>query len=342
MKIASILTKAGDVRLATPFTSSGRGLLIDITQAYAELNKAHEEPAVATRATVARIPPNMLQFLEGGPAMLSAAREAVAYTSRAMGVDGVREAWLARGIAYEQASVSFLAPVPRPGKIISIGANYRKHLDELAADRSSAGLESVAARLSGSNYPPAFSKLPSTVTGHEHPVIYSRSTKQLDYEAELCAVIGRRCRNVSVTEALGVVAGYTIINDISMRDIQREEMSRGMLLLGKNLDTTAPVGPYLVTADEIPDPQNLRIRCWVNGELRQNASTSEMIYSVAEIISYYSKMTLEPGDMFTTGSPAGVGVSADPPERHLLKPGDVVEIEIDPIGRLCNRILEDT
>jgi len=341
MKIASIETKTGDIRLVTPLAAGGRGLLVDLTRAYADLMDDREERASASRLAAARVPSNMLQFLDGGRATLAAAREAVAHAIRALSVDGAVERWLARGTAHEEATVTFLAPVPRPGKIISIGANYRKHLDELADDRSGAGLEPIAAKLSGAAYPPAFAKLPSTVTGHEHPVRYPRWTTQLDYEAELCVVIGRRCRNVSVSEALDVVAGYTIINDVSMRDIQREEMSRGMLLLGKNLDTTAPVGPFLVTADEIPDPQNLRIRCWVNDELRQDASTSEMIHSVAEIVSYYSKMTLEPGDMFTTGSPAGVGVSADPPERHLLKPGDVVVIEIDPIGSLRNMIVED-
>lgn len=341
MKIASILTPTGDVRLVAPLAPSGSVLLVDLTRAYADLVEERDERAAALRLAAARVPPDMLQFLEGGPATLAAAREAVAHATRALSVDGAGAAWLARGAAYEEAAVTFLAPVPRPGKIISIGANYRKHLNELADDRSGAGLETVAARLGAAAYPPAFAKLPSTVTGHECPVLYPPWTTQLDYEAELCVVIGRRCRNVSVTEALDVVAGYTIVNDVSMRDIQREEMSRGMLLLGKNLDTTAPVGPFLVTADEIPDPQNLRIRCWVNGELRQDASTSEMIHSVAQIVSYYSKMTLEPGDMFTTGSPAGVGVSADPPERHLLKPGDVVEIEIDPIGKLRNVIVED-
>lgn len=147
--------------------------------------------------------------------------------------------------------MTFLAPVPRPGKIISIGANYRKHLDEFGDEAAGAVLERVTAQLGKANFSPAFAKMPSTLTGHDQAVLYPRCTTQLDYEAELCVVIGRRCRNVSVDEALDVIADYTIINDVSMRDIQADEMSRGMLLLGKNLDTTAPAGPFLVTADEI-------------------------------------------------------------------------------------------
>jgi acylpyruvate hydrolase len=177
--------------------------------------------------------------------------------------------------------------------------------------------------------------------GHRDSIIYSRHTKQLDYEAELCVVIGKRCKDVAEADVDDVIAGYTIANDVSARDLQFAEMRRGLILLGKNFDTFSPFGPYLVTKDEIPNPQNVQIKCWVNGELRQNDTTANMTFSIRQLVSYFSHTTLEPGDIIATGTPAGVGIFWNPPEAALLRVGDTIDIEIEPIGRLSNTVVAE-
>jgi 2-keto-4-pentenoate hydratase/2-oxohepta-3-ene-1,7-dioic acid hydratase in catechol pathway len=213
----------------------------------------------------------------------------------------------------------FLAPVPRPGKVVAIGRNYREHADE-------EGVEPPPAPL-------VFAKWPSSVVGHRADVRWSPDlTNQVDYEAELAVVIGRTARNVSEADALDHVFGYTCLNDVSARDIQ---FGDGQWVRGKSLDTFCPMGPVLVTADEIGDPQDLAISCRVGTEVVQDSRTSRMYFSVAEIISYLSRsFTLEAGDVIATGTPGGVGVFRDPP--RFLDDGDLVTVEIEKIGRLEN------
>jgi 2-keto-4-pentenoate hydratase/2-oxohepta-3-ene-1,7-dioic acid hydratase in catechol pathway len=212
-----------------------------------------------------------------------------------------------------------LAPVPRPGKVVAIGRNYREHADEEGVDPPPAPL--------------VFSKWPSSVVGPGADIAWDPElTQQVDYEAELAVVIGRTARNVDAADALTHVLGYTCLNDISARDMQ---FGDGQWVRGKSLDTFCPMGPVLVTADEIPDPQDLAISCRVNDELLQDSWTSRMYFSVAEIISYASRsFTLEPGDVIATGTPSGVGVFRDPP--RFLADGDRVTVEIERIGRLEN------
>ena len=236
-----------------------------------------------------------------------------------------------------RGQVRLLPPVPRPGKIIMVGSNYKSHVGEAGT----AAKNLPAARSEKHTWPAAFSKFPSVLIGHEDTIIYPRHTTQLDYEAELCVVIGKRCKNVSENEVDDVIAGYTIANDVSMRDVQFAEMRRGLILIGKNFDTSSPMGPYLATKDEIPDPQNILIKCWVNGELRQNDSTANMTFSVRQLVSYFSRVTLEPGDIIATGTPAGVGIFWNPPEAALLRVGDRIDITIERIGRLSNTVIAD-
>ncbi len=212
-----------------------------------------------------------------------------------------------------------LSPVPRPGKVVAIGRNYREHAAEEGVDPPPAPL--------------VFAKWPSSVVGHRAEIRWDPGlTQQVDYEAELAAVIGRPARRVSVTDALDHVLGYTCLDDVSARDIQ---FADGQWIRGKSLDTFCPVGPVLVTADEIGDPQGLAIRCTVNGELLQDGNTSQMYFGVAEIVSYCSQaFTLEPGDIIATGTPSGVGVFRKPP--RFLASGDVIVVEIEGIGRLEN------
>jgi len=214
-------------------------------------------------------------------------------------------------------------PIDRPGKIVCVGLNYRDHAEEQGTELPGAPL--------------LFAKWPNALIGPGEPIVIPRISKQVDYEAELGVVIGERVRGISEQDALHAVRGYICLNDVSARDLQ---FSDGQWTRGKSPDTFCPIGPQLAPASAVPDPQKLGIRCVLNGELMQDSTTANMIFTVAEIIAYASEtMTLEPGDLIATGTPAGVGVFRDPPV--LLKDGDEVTIEIDGLGALTNPVQEE-
>jgi 2-keto-4-pentenoate hydratase/2-oxohepta-3-ene-1,7-dioic acid hydratase in catechol pathway len=221
-------------------------------------------------------------------------------------------------------AVELLAPVPRPGKIVAAGVNYATH----AAEGNRAAPD----------HPVLFAKLPTSVIGQGAEIRWSPElTQAVDFEAELAVVIGRTCRRADESEALAYVAGYTCLNDVSARDLQYSDKQ---FVRAKSLDTFCPMGPWLVTADEIADPQALRVRCLVNGEVMQDASTAEMIFGVAALVSFCSQaFTLEPGDVIATGTPSGVGWFRDP--KRMLRDGDEVVIDIEHVGRLVNRCREE-
>jgi 2-keto-4-pentenoate hydratase/2-oxohepta-3-ene-1,7-dioic acid hydratase in catechol pathway len=211
-------------------------------------------------------------------------------------------------------------PIERPQKIVCIGLNYRDHAEEQ-------GTELPAAPL-------LFAKWNNTLIGPGEPIVIPPITKQVDYEAELGVVIGERVRGASAENALEAVAGFLCLNDVSARDLQ---FSDGQWVRGKSLDTFCPIGPEFVPAADVPDPQALAIRAVVNGEVLQDSHTSNMIFSVAEIVAHVSRsITLEPGDLIATGTPAGVGAFRDPPV--WLEPGDEVTIEIEGLGALTNPV----
>ncbi len=216
--------------------------------------------------------------------------------------------------------IELLAPVPRPGKIVAVGLNYHAHATEQ-------GIEPPT-------QPTVFAKFPTSVVAHEATVSWDPELAgQVDYEAELAVVIGRTARRVLERDALEYVLGYTCANDVTARDLQRGDRQ---WVRGKSLDTFCPLGPVLVTADEIPDPQALAISCTVSGERLQEASTGDMIFGAASLIAFCSRaFTLEPGDVLLTGTPSGVGVYRDP--QRLLRDGDEMTVEIERIGRLVNR-----
>jgi 2-keto-4-pentenoate hydratase/2-oxohepta-3-ene-1,7-dioic acid hydratase in catechol pathway len=225
------------------------------------------------------------------------------------------------GPTFPLQGCSFLSPVTAPQKILAIGLNYADHAAE--------------ANMPLPTSPVLFTKLGNTINGHERVVQFrvAQST-QVDYEAELAVVIGTRAKNVTEDRALEHVFGYTACNDVSARDVQHAD---SQWVRGKSFDTFCPLGPWIVTADEIPDPQQLGIRCRVNGRTLQDGKTSDMVFGVAALVANLSQhMTLEPGDVILTGTPAGVGLTRTPPV--LLGDGDVVEIEIDGIGVLTNWI----
>ena len=261
----------------------------------------------SSAAGIAGMPGTMADALNGGAAALDSLRNLAADPPEA---------------ALLPADQVTLGPcVPQPGKIICVGLNYAKH----AAEGGQAIPET----------PVLFSKFNNSLAGPDEDVPLPAGAVEYDYEVELTAVIGGTTRDVSVEDALDHVAGYCCSNDVSARDLQ---MLTGQWLLGKTLDKFLPLGPWLVTSDEVPDPQALGLRCWLNGELRQDSNTADMIFSVAEIVSYASRyMTLEAGDVISTGTPEGVIMGMDP--RVWMVAGDVVSVEVYGLGRLTNRLV---
>ena len=228
-----------------------------------------------------------------------------------------------RSAARAEAELELAPSLPTAtGKIICVGLNYRRHAMETGAKIP--------------EVPILFSKYANSLASHLEEIPVPKETSQADYEVELGVILGRRARHVTVENALGYVAGYCVANDLSARDLQGRT---SQWMLGKTLDKFLPLGPYLVTADEVPDPQQLGLRCFVNGEKRQDSNTSDMVFSVAEIISYTSRyMTLDPGDLIITGTPEGV-ILGMPEPRKWLAPGDQLVLEIDGLGRLQNSLV---
>ncbi|MGY4398924.1 2-keto-4-pentenoate hydratase/2-oxohepta-3-ene-1,7-dioic acid hydratase in catechol pathway [Sphingomonas sp. UYAg733] len=237
------------------------------------------------------------------------------------GLDAARVATLS-GRPIALAEVRLLAPVERPGKYLAIGMNYQKHLEE--ADKLG---------VARSKHQVWFNKQTTCVSG-PYDVIEPGVTEKLDYEVELGLVIGTAAKGVTVENALSHVFGYFVANDVSARDWQFHSAT---FTMGKSFDTHGPIGPWIVTTDEVPDPQALDLRCIVNGEVRQSSNTAGMIHPIAEQIAYLSTaFTLEPGDLIASGTPEGVGVGMEP--QSFLKSGDVVRCEIDGIGAIENRV----
>jgi 5-carboxymethyl-2-hydroxymuconate isomerase len=214
-----------------------------------------------------------------------------------------------------------MLPIDRPGKIICVGLNYRDHAEEQGTALPEAPL--------------LFAKWQNTLIGPGDPIVIPPVVTKCDYEAELGVVIGERIRDVSTENALEAVAGYVCVNDVSARDLQ---FADGQWTRGKSPDTFCPVGPALVSRDEIPDPQALPIRAILNGATVQESTTANMIFGVADVIAYVTRtITLEPGDLIATGTPAGVGAFRDPP--LFMKPGDEITIEIEGVGSLTNPVV---
>jgi len=251
--------------------------------------------------------PTMLSIVAGGDAALDRVRAAVAAATETVPLDGA----------------ALLAPIEQPGKFLGIGMNYKKHAEE--------------ARKLGIAVPEQqfwFNKQTSCLAGPFDPIDRGVS-EQVDYEVELGVVIGRAAKGVSAADAPAHVFGYTVMNDVSARDWQKHSPT---FTVGKSFDTHGPIGPWIVTADEIADPHALKLRCIVNGEVRQDSDTSELIHDIWQQIAYLSTaFTLHPGDLLATGTPEGVGIARNPPV--FLKAGDVVRCEVEGIGAIENRVL---
>lgn len=295
--------------------------MVDLHTAYAsQLHEVESNPSALERAQVT-LGRDMVEFLKRGDKALEAARKALAYASTNPSGGA--------GVIIDPKEIRLMSPVPRPGALVSAGKNFSDHVAEMASKK-------------GPSSPVAFLKLPGTVIGPEDDIPYPPEVKNLDYEVELAIIIGKACIDVSQDDAFDYIAGYATFNDISARDIIRSENKTGIHLMGKSFPGFAPMGPYLVTADEIPDPQNLKLKLSVNGETRQDSNLSYMIFKIREMIAYWSQMGLNPGDVLTTGTPRGVAAGRKPDQPPWwLKPGDLVEAEVEKVGRLRNRIVAE-
>ncbi len=264
-----------------------------------------------------KLPSTLLECIQQGASALSAVQAAVADAETAM----------QRGDAPPQVfaldSITLQAPL-KPGKIMAVGKNY--------ADHAAEGGGQAYTRVSG------FIKLSSCVVAHETPIRKPAWTETLDYETELAIVIGRACSDVAPEAAFEYVFGYTIMNDLSCRDVQYAERKEGNICIGKNFPTSAPLGPWIVTKDEIPDPHNLKILTRINGEVRQNNNTAFQIYRIPAQIAWYSHAGFEPGDIISSGTPAGTATGYKGPGTWWLQHGDRVECEIEKIGVLANTV----
>jgi 2-keto-4-pentenoate hydratase/2-oxohepta-3-ene-1,7-dioic acid hydratase in catechol pathway len=249
--------------------------------------------------------------VEGDDTVVPMGRDLVEYLETGQAVEGE---------AATRASLDLLAPVPRPGKVVCIGYNYRDH--------------AVESEVAVPEEPILFAKFANSVVGPGAPIVVPSETNEPDYEAELAVVIGRVARRVREEDALEYVAGYTCANDVSARDLQ---LRVSQWTRGKAIDTFLPLGPWLVTRDEIPDPHALAIGCALNGKTMQSSNTEQMVFGVAELVSFLSRtMTLQPGDVIATGTPPGVGFMRKPPV--YLQNGDEVTIEIERVGALTNPV----
>jgi 2-keto-4-pentenoate hydratase/2-oxohepta-3-ene-1,7-dioic acid hydratase in catechol pathway len=307
---------AGQARLGAEWN----GRIADL-QNVAALQELVRSGAGSVAALQERFPCDMLGYLRGGAAAANTAQEALGFLD-GLPEDVVQTLAGNSALLYREDQVRRLAPILHPGKVLCIGLNYRDHAAE--------------SNMAVPTEPVVFCKFASAIIGPEAPIILPPDSAEVDYEAEFVFVIGKRARNVSASEAMNYVAGYTCGHDVSARDYQLKR-GGGQWNIGKAFDTFAPLGPVLVTADEGLDPHNLPIRCVVNGETLQNSSTSQFIFNLPQLVEYLSHvMTLEPGDVVFTGTPPGVGFARKPPV--FLKDGDVAEIQIDGIGTLRNPV----
>ena len=268
------------------------------------LGRLEDQEVVDLSAAAPELPTEMVALLEAGPDALA----------RAAGADGTR---------FPLSSIALHAPVLRPPKILAVGLNYADHIEETGMAKP--------------QFPMIFNKQSTSVTGPFDEIHRPQVSDKLDYEGELAVVIGRRCRHVPRDRAHEVIAGYCIANDVSVRDWQ---MRVPTMTMGKSFDTHCPLGPALVTTDEVGDGSGLAIATWVNGEIRQQSNTKELIFDSATLVEHLSTaFTLEPGDVISTGTPGGVAVAMKPPQWLIA--GDVVKIEIEGLGRIENTVVNE-
>lgn len=286
--------------------------IIDLNYAYQAQLKSEGKYRFKEIAE-AFVPSEMEAFLQGGKESIEIARDAVNYALE-------NPDTYSHQLIFNKDAVKIEAPLQKPGKIFAVGHNYREHILEMGRQIPT--------------HPVVFAKFANTIIGPQDDIPFQPVSEQLDYEAEFAFVIGKRAKNVSEEDALDYVAGYSVANDVTYRDVQRRTLQ---WLQGKTVDGSLPLGPWLVTADEIKDPQSLEMVLTVNGEERQRTNTANQVFTVKRLVSFLSQLaTLEPGDIVITGTPGGVIQAMDP--QVWLKDGDVVRVEIEQVGVLENTI----
>ena len=301
----------------------GNDLVADLRAGYALYLVAENGNSKGAELAQIYMPAYIAQFLHIGEPAWRALGDAYSYLAE-LASTAPETTGIAGELLFMPLSECRLYAPVRPSKLITIALNYPRHA-------------AVSGR-APSELPHAAIKTLSALTGPERDIVRPRHCRELDFETELAVVIGRRCKNVSESEAYSYVAGYTILNDVNARDIGTREREGGDVFLAKTFDTFAPMGPWMVTREAIPDPMHLRIQTRVNGQQRQDGNTNEMIHSIPKLISYLSQITLFPGDIIATGSPSG-GAHGNP--DWLLQAGDVIECEIEGIGVLRNGVVDD-
>ena len=301
----------------------GHDLIADLRAGYARYLIDEIGNAKGRELAAIFLPAYIAQFLHVGAPAWEALSEAYGWLSDLVKSEPAAVSLNGYNLFIPLADCRLYAPV-RGSKIIGIGRNYPNYTKN---EGKQAG-----------QVPAGFIKVPSCIVGPGRDILKPRATQQLDCETELAVVIGKQCKNVAEENAYDVIAGYTILNDVTARDVGNLERQAGHMLLGKTFDTFAPMGPWVVTKVEIHDPMNLRIRTRVNGELRQDGNTADMIHSIPRLVSYLSQMTLMPGDIISTGSPGGGGLAR--PE-WFLNAGDVIECEIEKVGTLINAVVDE-
>ena len=300
--------------------------IVNLRYAYARYLREVDGEVRAYELADARVGGDMLAFLQGGERAIDAARRTVDFAKKTpdlVGISGER-------LTYGLHEVRLLAPIARPGKILAAGKNYKDHAAEGAAVGQPVVLQP---------FPRGFVKVSSVVIGPDDPVELAHVTTQLDYEVELAVVIGKTGRYIPRERAYDYIAGYTILNDVSARDIQLAEAKYGNHMIGKNLDGLSPMGPWIVLKDEIADPMDLDLSLSIGGEQRQHSNTKELIHDIPAMIERWSWGTLEPGDIIATGTPAGVALGG---KFAYLKVGDVMECYVEGIGTLRNAVVAET
>lgn len=301
--------------------------IVDLNLAYARYLADEKGEVDALREATSIVPPSMLSFLDNGDDALEAASTAVEYVSRLLRsgeTSDLRKAGVIRDFSEELLT----APIPRPRKnIFCLGLNYAEHVAE--SDQARGALPAA---------PVFFTKPPTAANGPFDPIIYPKATKALDYEVELAVVIGKKGKYIPQSKAYDHIVGYMAFNDVTARDLQRGH--GGQWFKGKGLDTFAPMGPWIITKDEVENIHNVDVSLKVNGEQRQHSNTKNLIFNIPTIIEVLSAgLTLEPGDIIATGTPSGVGYAMKPP--GLLKVGDIVEATVESIGTLRNKVVAE-
>jgi len=302
------------------------GRIVDLNLAFAAYAREVEAESAPYRMADARVPADMRGLFEGGDRSLDAARQALGYAvkhaGRIAGPSGEK-------ILHQPSEVKIRAPI-HPKKFFHTAGNFREHHEE--------------AQKAGFSHPVmpwiVFFQNVDAIIGPDEPVIYpDHLTAELDYELELAVVLKKPGKNFSAAEARDYIGGYVIFNDITARDIQRREMKSGVFSFCKGIDSFCPLGPWIVTADEIPDPHNLAMELRVNGKVRQQSHSKKMSVKIPEILAHYSAMGYSAGDVLSTGTVSGVAAFSDDPKSLFLKPGDVMECEIERIGVLRNPVI---